>query len=93
MNQPLNKRLLNTGRVIFSFLTIIFSVLSVLNVSNRLFSILSQGFLGMTFMFIGVREFAYGNDKKFGYSLIILSTILFCVMFFSIYVAFKVGAF
>jgi hypothetical protein len=93
MKQELNKRVLNFGFKIFSVLTIIFSILAILNIRNRLINVLAMSFFGVVTMLGGIREIAYEDKKKSGYLSIVISIIIFCVVFFTTYVSFKTSTF
>lgn len=93
MNHQLTKRLLNIGILIFWLLTITFGILSIININDCLFRILSQGFFWISVLFSGILDIAYKNKKTLGYFSIGASIILFCVMFSTIYATFKIGTF
>lgn len=87
------KRLFTIGTITCSLLVITFSILSIMNIENWLLRILTQGSLGLSTLLDGIRETIYENKKKLGRFKIAISVFLFCAMFFTIYVAFKIDAF
>lgn len=79
-------------KVISSIITIIFAVLSMINVDNWMFRILTQAALFIVMLFSGLQTLADGNQKSLGYLNLVVAAFILFVMIYTIFVGIKIGA-
>lgn len=71
--------------IAFSVITIIFAVLSILNIENSLVRIMTQASLSLTLMTNGIYILLYQKQNKLGYFLLGVSALILIVMIFIVY--------
>jgi len=77
--------------ILFSIVTIIFGVLSILNLENWIMRIIMQASLCLTLLINGIDILGSQKNKKTGYFLLGVSALNLFVMVFTFFVGFKTG--
>lgn len=93
MKFVLEKGLLKILYKFFSVTTLIFAVLSFLNIENWFLRIFIQGSLSLMMLFMGMHTILQEKKYKLGYLLIVAAAFSFFVMINIIVVGFRIGAF
>ena len=86
MEQKVKNKTLSGGIMVLSVITTFFAVVSIFNIDNIQFRIITQASLTLTTLLNGIRSIRYDKQKKMGYSLIGVSIFLFFVMLFTAFV-------
>lgn len=88
MEQKTRNKIFSSTIILVSLITIIFAGLSIFNVDNIEFRVITQATLSLTMLLRGIQSIKYNEQKLLGYTLVGVSCFLLLVMFFTIFAEF-----